>query len=203
MTERDLENLLKILSTMQQKIARLEAREINPVGTILINTNPVLPANHLVCDGASYSKTDYETLYSVIGTRFGGTSTNFNVPDLLGRVPVGAGRGFGVGESGGEELHTLTEGEMPIHNHSGSTGSVAPYINMPGTLGGSNNRIYGDWTGSGATNIAVPTLVNSILNFSNPAYADSHSHTISNQGRGEAHNNMPPYLVVGFIIVAR
>ncbi|WP_299104657.1 phage tail protein [uncultured Tenacibaculum sp.] len=51
----------------------------------------------LICDGSSYSIEDYEDLYSVIGTIWGGTGTpEFNVPNLLGRFLRGADLGAGV-----------------------------------------------------------------------------------------------------------
>jgi microcystin-dependent protein len=86
------------------------------------------PAGWLVCDGQAYSRSTYAALYTALGgtsSRWGqgdGFST-FNVPDLRGRVSVGAGLGAGLtnralGSIGGEENHTLSLYEMPVHNHS-------------------------------------------------------------------------------------
>ena len=85
----------------------------------------------LVCDGRAISRTAYATLFGKTSTTYGSGdgSTTFNIPDLRGRVSVGADP-TGVhlpvneparGASGGEEQHTLTTTEMPSHNHSVST----------------------------------------------------------------------------------
>jgi microcystin-dependent protein len=75
------------------------------------------------CDGASMLKADYLDLWNVIGYTFGGAGANFTLPDLRGRVIVNAGSGSGLtpralGDDFGEEMHTLTQGEMPSHSHS-------------------------------------------------------------------------------------
>lgn len=203
MPERDLEGLVEIIGQMAQRIARLEAREVNPVGTILINPTPIVPANHLKCDGTEYSITEYDSLFAAIGRRFGGSSTTFKVPDLKGKFPLGDGNGFGVGETGGASEHTLLMNEMPSHNHGGASGATQPWITYPGTGGGTFSRLYGDYAGGGGYNVAYLAPTGGASLGSNAAYADSHTHTISSQGGGVAHNNMPPYLVVDFIIVAR
>lgn len=194
MTERDLENLLTIISTMQQKIARLEAREINPVGTIIINTNPLVPANHLACDGASYSKTTYDSLYAVLGTRYGGDASNFNVPDLRGRVPLGPGNGFGIGEYGGEESHALSTTELPAHSHT----VTDPGHTHPPAVGTnyyhSGIARANPGAGAGSFDFGAATANTG---------SSTTGITIGNTGSGAAHNNMPPYVVVSFIIVAR
>lgn len=202
-TERDVETLISVISQLGQRIARLEAREINPVGTILMNANPVIPANHLACDGGSYSKTDYETLYAVLGTRYGGNASLFMVPDLRGRTVVGSGNRWGPGETGGEETHILTKNEMPNHNHGGNSGATQPFITYPGTGGGAFGRLYGDYAGGGGFNLAYLAPTGGATAGSNAAYADSHTHTITSEGGSVAHNNMPPYIVIPFIIVAR
>lgn len=176
MTERDLEDLLAVIGAMQQKIERLEAREINPVGTILMNTNPIIPANHLACDGTSYNKTQYETLYAVLGTRFGGDSTTFKVPDLRGRMPIGSGNDWGVGEFGGAEEHTLTINEIPSHDHPPALGTNYYHTGIARANPGA---------GAGSFDFGAATANTGLT------------------GGGAAHNNMPPYLVISFIIVAR
>lgn len=187
---------MQVLSDMRDRIARLERRAANDVGTILINPNPIIPANHLACDGSFYSKTDYDTLYAVLGSRYGATSTTFAVPNLLGRFPLGAGQSFGVGEAGGEEEHTLIVSEIPAHSHG---------ITDPGHshLPGSGQEFF--WTrDTGGANVVQGGATyqgdNSVV--SGTANATT-GITISNAGGGIAHNNMPPYLGVQFIIVAR
>lgn len=85
-------------------------------------------ASWLICDGSAVSRTAYASLNALMaadGYKWGngdGAST-FNIPDLRGRMVLGAGTGAGlsvrtVGDSGGEERHTLTKPEIPPHRHA-------------------------------------------------------------------------------------
>lgn len=100
----------------------------NPIGTIIMFASAVLPVNYLVCDGSAVSRTTYASLFTVIGTTWGvgDGSTTFNLPDLAGRAPVGAGAGSGltvrtVGQKFGTETVLLTGAEsgVPAHTHPG------------------------------------------------------------------------------------
>lgn len=87
----------------------------------------------LLCDGSSYATTTWPLLFTAIGYTYGGSGANFNVPDMRGRVPIGAGTGTAADASawalgseptsgaGGEEKHTLTTAEMPAHTHPPSS----------------------------------------------------------------------------------
>lgn len=97
------------------------------------------PAGWLLCDGALYPRSGATAaLFTVIGTTYGagdGSST-FAVPDLRGRAPIGAGQGAGLanrllGATGGEEAHTLANGEMPSHAHGGATGAATSGVDSP------------------------------------------------------------------------
>ena len=89
------------------------------------------PTGWLLCDGTAYSRTSYSSLFAAIATTYGAGdgSTTFNVPDLRGRLPLGAGTGTGhaatawtLGDqpttgAGGEQTHLQVAAEMPVHNH--------------------------------------------------------------------------------------
>jgi microcystin-dependent protein len=87
------------------------------------------PAGYLLCDGAAVSRTTYAALYSALGGASspwgqGDGSTTFNVPDMRGRAPKGAGQGTGLtnralGATTGTETHLLTSAEsgVPAHTH--------------------------------------------------------------------------------------
>jgi hypothetical protein len=131
-----------------------------------------IPSGWLLCDGTSYSTSTYPDLYNVITNNFGGDSSNFNVPDLRARFPLGVGsttnNNYSLAADGGEEYHTLTVPEMPLHAH-GLTNNGASY-----TPGG---------------------YVSSVQ-----AYYNGDSGNTSYVGGGLPHNNMPPYVPLNFII---
>lgn len=89
-----------------------------PTGAILAYAGDTAPDGYLECDGASYEQADYPNLYDVIGQSFGGTGTVFNVPALQDKVVAGAGATYNQGDTGGASRVTLSESEMPNHNHS-------------------------------------------------------------------------------------
>lgn len=93
-------------------------------GDIKPTAASLAPLGWLLCDGAQYSRSTYAVLFNAIGLSWTTTDdgATFNVPDLRGRTPIGAGQGAGltnhlVGQRGGAEAHALTAGEMPSHGH--------------------------------------------------------------------------------------
>lgn len=89
-----------------------------PSGTVMSFANAVTPDGWLKCDGSAYDVSKYIKLFTEIGFTFGGTGSNFNVPDLRGRGVIGAGSGTGLttrvlAHIGGEEEHTLLATETP------------------------------------------------------------------------------------------
>jgi microcystin-dependent protein len=99
-----------------------------PVGTIQMYAGEAYPdisTGWIPADGREVEVDDFPELFLAIGCYYGGDcATTFNVPNLIGRVPVMAGLDVGsglteriFGESFGEEFHTLTVGELPAHSH--------------------------------------------------------------------------------------
>ena len=70
-----------------------------------------------MCNGQAVSRATYANLFSVLGTAYGqgNGSTTFNVPDLTGRVPVGANSTYPLAGKGGEAAHALTSAENGPH----------------------------------------------------------------------------------------
>lgn len=89
-----------------------------PVGTVVWGAYTTPPEGWLICDGASYAAADYPDLFAAIGYVWGGSGANFNVPNLARRFAVGSGSGFSLGDTGGTETETLTENQIPSHDHS-------------------------------------------------------------------------------------
>jgi microcystin-dependent protein len=100
-----------------------------PTGTVLDFCGASAPAGFLFCQGQAVPRTTYAALYAALGGASspwgqGDGSTTFNIPDLRGRVSVGAGQGTYSGATnqvlaatGGEEKHVLTAAELVSHTH--------------------------------------------------------------------------------------
>lgn len=166
-----------------------------PAGTVVSFAGSVVPSGWLACDGAAYRKTDYPALAAALGAT--GTGSMFSVPDMRGRVLLGAGSNgvntsphwgsvqagentFPLGESGGEYSHTLGVENLPPHEHN-VVGTSSSWANGAGVYksnvgAGSGWEIVSNWV-SGA-----PWLkTNSV-------------------GAGKALKTLPPYVTVHFII---
>jgi microcystin-dependent protein len=77
------------------------------------------PKNWALCNGAILPISQWQALFSLLGTQYGGDGqTTFALPDLRGRVPVGPGRTFIQGQQFGTETTTITGPNLPPHNHS-------------------------------------------------------------------------------------
>jgi len=152
-----------------------EVAEIPIIGEMRMYTSDTLPDGWLLCDGTQYLIATYPDLYAVLGDEwwiFPPDTDYFYVPNLVRRVPLGAGDTFALGRIDGEETHTLTEAEMPFHNHA----PLAPSTNFATLSPG---------TGSGAF-------------VGGTAYRTSA--TTAGKGGGSPHNNMPPYQALNFMI---
>ncbi|MCZ4066421.1 DUF859 family phage minor structural protein [Microbacterium sp. H37-C3] len=152
---------------------------VAPIGSTQIWPGKVLPGPGWAwADGAAISRAQYPALFALIGTDYGAGngSTTFNLPNSNGRVVVGfdaAQTEFNtVGKTGGAKTVTLTQAQMPAHSH----GQV-----VTANSGGNGIRqdYYGDRSGLA----------------SYPQGADTMS-----AGGGQAHENMPPYVVQRYII---
>jgi microcystin-dependent protein len=96
-----------------------------PTGSVQMFAGASAPTNWLLCDGSAISRTTYATLFALIGTTYGtgNGSTTFNVPDMRGRMPIGAGTGAGLttrtlGNVGGAESVTVAASNLPTHSHT-------------------------------------------------------------------------------------
>ena len=84
---------------------------------------PFAPRNWKICDGSLLPIAQYQTLFALIGTTYGGNgATNFAIPDTRGRILLGQGRlpggsTYTIGESSGSEAVTLTVQNLPAHMH--------------------------------------------------------------------------------------
>src|SRR5512147_2718285 len=88
------------------------------VGEIRMFAGNFAPAGWMFCEGQLLPISEYETLFQLIGTTYGGDGqSTFALPDLRGRLPLHQGNGFVLAETGGAEEITLTVSQIPAHSH--------------------------------------------------------------------------------------
>jgi microcystin-dependent protein len=144
------------------------------------------PRGWAFCDGQILPISQNQSLYSLLGTTYGGDGrTSFALPDLRGRTPIHVGRSNGgdfhtLGQKSGEETHTLSAAEMAQHDHVAMASSANATVNIPTgqVFARSAERAYHE----PGPNVAL------------------HSGTLLNVGGGQAHDNMQPYLALNFCI---
>lgn len=153
------------------------------------------PRNYSYCNGALLPIAQNTALFSLIGTTYGGDGrTTTQLPDLRGRTAVGKGRGPGLaninlGQRGGAETDTITTATMPYHTHT-----VSGHIKANDGATKSESPI-----GS----FVAETAANRFASGGNPDIALANNTitvTVANNGGGQSHDNMPPYLVLNYII---
>jgi microcystin-dependent protein len=140
------------------------------------------PAGWMFCEGQLLPISEYETLFNLIGTTYGGDGqSTFALPDLRGRTPIHMGNGFIIAETGGVEQVTLTVSQIPAHTHPllGSSGNGNTNLLQNAVLSASNIQVY----------TASPT----------PATNMSAS-AITSVGGSQPHSNLQPFLCVDWII---
>jgi len=151
----------------------------------------------------------------------GSTHNGITTPDLRGRFVLSSGSGSGLtgrttGQTGGVETVALTETQMPKHNHGGVTTSTDSTNNgshthtvtetstgaysVTGALGGSSAGNYSWFSLGGNYYTSMGTAANHTHSVTVNSTNSAHEHTIANQGSGTAHENMPPFYVLAFIM---
>jgi microcystin-dependent protein len=191
-----------------------------PTGALMPYAGASAPTGYLLCDGSSVSSTTYLALHAVLSNTYGGSAytgagaLSFNLPDLRGRLPMGAGTGTGQNASGtgapsgtaqtartrgqwlGEETHQLTTTNMPSHSHNGATGNAGSHTHTLSkevmTYRGSGGDRYDPypgsvWQGSAGAGLTLSTQAD-------------HSHPIPSNGSDGRHATIPPVVVLNYII---
>jgi microcystin-dependent protein len=156
------------------------------LGEVRMFAGNFAPQGWTFCDGQLLQINQYQALYSLLGTTYGGDGfSTFGLPDLRGRVPFHSGNGPGLdpiqlGQKGGLARVTLNPAQMPSHNHGllGHSGPGQGGIPLDRTLACTQIRgLYG-----------APANM--------PMAADA----ISVVGGSGAHENMPPFVGLNYII---
>jgi len=122
------------------------------------------PRGYMTCQGQLLSIAQNTALFSLLGTTYGGNGQQtFGLPDLQGRAPIGQGQGPGLspyemGQIGGTESVTITQGQMPMHVHS----AIGITVRIPVNTGNEDSGAAGNYIGNSAPNdqfgpVASPT----------------------------------------------
>jgi microcystin-dependent protein len=154
------------------------------VGEIRMFGGNFAPAGWMFCEGQLLPISEFETLFNLIGTTYGGDGqSTFALPDLRGRLPMHQGGGFTLAETGGAEEVTITVNTMPSHTHAllgsnNTANSNSPTNQAPALTQAATITAYG-------TDAPLVSLL--------PA-------AVSSIGGSQPHTNFQPYLCVDFII---
>ena len=157
------------------------------LGEIRIFGGNFAPLGWAFCAGQLLPIAQYDALFSLLGTTYGGDGqTTFGLPDLRGRAPIHAGQGPGLtnrtpGEMGGSEATTLTQAQLPAHTHVPLASPDA---------GTSTGPTDGVWAASSTGDKQYAAAPDTAMN---PA-------TISATGGNQPHENRQPFLAANFII---
>jgi microcystin-dependent protein len=161
------------------------------VGQILPVCFNFAPPGWFLCNGQLVSIAEYEVLFQLIGTFYGGDGVQtFGIPDLRGRVPLHAGTGTGlspyvIGEKTGTEFVTLTSSQLGSHSHNFLTSNRAATTTTPANTTALGTASAGE--GIFVYGAAPPTTTLA------PA-------AIANTGGSQPHENRQPYQTLNFII---
>ncbi|MEO6238459.1 MAG: tail fiber protein [Vicinamibacterales bacterium] len=174
------------------------------VGEIILVAFNFAPAGWAFCQGQLLPISQNDTLFQLIGTTYGGDGqTNFALPDLRGRVPIGPGQGIGLqnynfAEPGGEESETLTLQQLASHGHAINSTAVTAAAKCRTTAGNLRTPV-GAVPAVEAAGVTMP--------YSDAApdavmYADPVNVSGSTAAAGSAgpHDNRQPYLALNYCI---
>lgn len=152
------------------------------VGEIRMFAGNFAPAGWMFCSGQTLPISEYETLFQLIGTTYGGDGqSTFNLPNLQSRVPLHFNGTYPLAQTGGVETVTLSTQQIPVHTHA-LIGSMS---------NGSNVNPTGNV-------LANSTVVQPYA--SETPSASMAATAISPVGGSQPHENIQPYLCINFII---
>ncbi|MBS7526928.1 tail fiber protein [Fusibacter paucivorans] len=162
------------------------------VGEIRLYANVHVPENWECCNGQTLSISDYQALYDLIGTTYGGDGTKtFALPDLRGRVPIHMGTSkestvFKLGDKKGALAVQLTEAQLPEHTHMLMISSEESEVTVP----------------EGNTISEPPFNLFKEFDPSEKVLAMA-ADTVIATGGDQYHDNMQPYTSLNFIICVK
>jgi microcystin-dependent protein len=154
------------------------------IGEIRMFGGNFAPDGWMFCQGQLLPIDQYDTLFNLIGTTYGGDGqTTFALPDLQGRLPIHQGSGYVIGQRGGVETVALNVNQIPAHSHALVASTSIAQQTVP------TGQVLAQPTGEAIYRQDVPNGTNML----NPT-------TLTNSGGSQPHNNTQPFLCVSFII---
>ncbi len=152
------------------------------IGEIRLFAGNFAPLGWMFCSGQLLPISEYETLFQLIGTTYGGDgSQTFALPNLQGRVPVHQGPNYVLGQAAGSEAVTLTAQTTPTHSHPFMTSNGIANSPNPG------NNVLG-----------ISSQVQ--MFFGDPPNQPMNSTSVTVAGGSQPHDNMMPFLCLNYII---
>jgi microcystin-dependent protein len=142
------------------------------------------PKGWALCNGQTLPINQNQALFALLGTTYGGNGqTTFALPDLRGRAPMHSSTTLLLGEKAGQEMVTLTAGQMPAHTHALNGTSDLANASVPsGALPAAKGR--------GGINRYAPAGSDTVMG----------SSALATAGNGQPHPNMQPYTVLNWVI---
>ncbi len=154
------------------------------LGQIILAGFNFPPRGFAKCDGQILPITQNQSLFSLLGTTYGGDGrTTFGLPDLRGRTPLHLDNGHPLGQKAGVQDVPLSLNQMPLHDHTARASATDGNVPAPGggILSRSLNEMYRP-PGASPTTVAM------------------RAGSITNEGDGLGHENMQPFLILNFVI---
>jgi microcystin-dependent protein len=177
-----------------------------PTGTIVPFAGSSAPSGFYIADGSLKSRTTDAALFAIIGTTYGvgDGSTTFGLPNLLGKVVVAmdaAETEFNaLGKTGGEKTHILLSSEMPSHSHT-ATVTDPQHSHGAGTFAVFQSTVAGGNVSGRASNVNTQGTVTGLaVNGTSATSVTGVTVANANTGGDGAHNNLPPYISMPYII---
>jgi microcystin-dependent protein len=151
------------------------------IGEIRMFAGNFGPNGWFLCQGQLLPISDYDTLFALLGTTYGGDGeSTFALPNLQSRIPLHVGTGYPLGSIGGTETVLLLPPNLPAHSHAA----------LAANSGGTSTGPGGNFWASGSSAEYSTQAPNTTMN---PA-------ALSASGGNLPHDNMPPFLAINFII---
>ncbi len=155
------------------------------IGIVKIFAGNFAPEGWAFCNGQLLPINENEALFSIIGTTYGGDGvTNFALPNLNGRVPIGTGQSTALGQASGSENVTVLVNQLPAHSHT-------------------YNALSGNREKAEPTNNFLPVTSGPFYGQTDPSdqLLPMNAKVISvAAGGSQPHNNMSPYLALNYVI---